>query len=224
MPSLNQEADLVARLRTRENKALSDFYNEYGGLMYLAIHRVIKNEEAASDILQESMVKCLYTIDSYNPASNGRLRVWASNISRNLAIDYLRGRQTTKETQPAPVTAGPTHLNTRMKDQNGQRYEIYWTTEAAKHVLDNYIKDLGGGVHQDIDHTLVAKLLKTARYVVAFPDDPRPLYHVCLTGYRGKVYETYVYLVPELDHRPPRCVIVSSYVNNKQHYRDLFNN
>jgi RNA polymerase sigma factor (sigma-70 family) len=221
MLSLQLETDLVKRLRARSAKALEEFYQNYSGLMYLAIQRVISDERVAEDILQESLIKCWHAIDSYSLATNGRLRVWSSNISRNLAINYLRGQQAIESAKP--ISVGPTHLNARMKDQNGQRYEIYWTTEAAKHILQNYVKDLGGGVHQGIDHTLVAKLVKTARFVVPLPEDPRPLYHVCLTGYRGKVYETYVYLVPELDQRPPRCVIVSSYVSNKQQYRHLFN-
>jgi RNA polymerase sigma factor (sigma-70 family) len=225
MSGLDREASLVKRLKARDEQAVLDLFNQYGHLVYVTIQRVVGDAGVAEDILQDSFIKLWRNIDSYDLERNGRLRVWATNIARNLAIDYLRKQQIATQPQPQVTRQGEqTHLNARMKDQNGQRYEIYWTTEAAKHVLENYVKDSNGGVHQGIDHTLISKLLKTARFVVALHEDPRPLYHICLTGYKGKVYETYVYLVPELDHRPPRCVIVSSYVSNKQHYRDLFNN
>jgi hypothetical protein len=113
------------------------------------------------------------------------------------------------------------HLNTYITHE-GQRYEIYWTTPAAAHVMRNYISDQFSGVHKDIDHGAVSQLLRRARFIVPLPEDPRPHLHVCLTGRAEKVYETYVYLVPELDHRPARCVVMTCYMTNKQQYRQLF--
>jgi len=113
------------------------------------------------------------------------------------------------------------HLNTHVTLDN-QRYEIYWTTEAAQHVLDNYVKDRDGGVHKGLSHSLVSQLLRKALYILPLSEDKRPYVHVCLTKAQGKVYESYAYFVPELDHRPRRCVVITCYVSNKQHYRSLF--
>lgn len=84
--------------------------------------------------------------------------------------------------------------------------------------------DQMGGVHQGLDHRMVSQLLRRARYVIPVSSDPRPYYHVFLTGRAGRVYETYGYLVPELDARPARCVVVTCYLSNKQIYRQLFAN
>lgn len=113
------------------------------------------------------------------------------------------------------------HLNTYLAHE-GTRCEIYWTTQAAQHILENYVADQMGGVHQGLDHRTVSQLLRRARYLLPVSSDPRPYYHVCLTGRAGRVYETYVYLVPELDARPARCVVVTGYQSNKQIYRQLF--
>jgi len=113
------------------------------------------------------------------------------------------------------------HQNTYLTHL-GQRYEIYWTTQAAQHILENYVTDQTGGVHRGLDHRMVAQLLKRARYVIPVSSDPRPYYHVFLTGRTGQVYETYVYLVPELDARPARCVVVTCYQSNKQICRQSF--
>ena len=115
------------------------------------------------------------------------------------------------------------HLNTYLTHQS-QRFEIYWTTQAAQHILENYLTDQGGGVHQGIDHRLVSQLLRRARYVLPMLDDRRPALYVCLTGRDSRIYETYVYLVAELAGRPARCVVVSCYQSNKQNYRQLFSN
>ena len=113
------------------------------------------------------------------------------------------------------------HLNTYVTHEE-QRYEIYWTTSAATHILKNYVRDQSGGVHHGLDPTIISQLLRRARFIVPLLDDKRPHLHVCLTGRAGKVYETYAYLVPELDHRPPRCVVLTCYRSNKQQYRELF--
>ena len=113
------------------------------------------------------------------------------------------------------------HLNTYVTHE-GQRFEIYWTTDAATHILKNYVRDQRSGVHHGLDPSMISQLLRRARFIVPLPDDKRPHLHVCLTGRAGKVYETYAYLVPELDNRPPRCVVLTCYLSNKQQYRQLF--
>ena len=113
------------------------------------------------------------------------------------------------------------HLNTYLAHE-GIRYEIYWTTQAAQHILENYVADQLGGVHQGLDHRTVSQLLRRARYILPMHNDTRADLYVCLTGRAGQVYETYVYLVSEPAGRPPRCVVVSCYLSNKQAYRELF--
>lgn len=113
------------------------------------------------------------------------------------------------------------HLNTYLTHE-GTRYEIYWTTQAAQHILENYVADQTGGVHQGLDHRTVAQLLRRARYILPMRNDARIDLYVCLTGRTGQVYETYVYLVSEPADHPPRCVVVSCYRSNKQAYRELF--
>lgn len=69
------------------------------------------------------------------------------------------------------------HLNTYLTHE-GTRYEIYWTTQAAQHILENYVADQTGGVHQGLDHRMVSQLLKRACYVIPVSSDPRPYYHI----------------------------------------------
>jgi len=84
-----QEAALVQRLYARDEQAMTLFYQHYHKSLYHFIWRVVRQDELAEDILQESMLKCWLSFASYD-ARKGRLFTWALNLSRNLAIDKLR--------------------------------------------------------------------------------------------------------------------------------------
>jgi hypothetical protein len=118
---------------------------------------------------------------------------------------------------PAPAFLTNTYVT-----HEGVRYEIFWSTQYAAHILENYIADRDGGVHRGLDHKLVAQIVRKAIYILPEEVKPELYLHVFLAKMQGKVYEAYVYLVPELDGKPARCVIKTCYVSNKHKYRDLF--
>jgi RNA polymerase sigma factor (sigma-70 family) len=81
--------------------AMTWFYDAYGKALHNTILRIVKQEEIAEDVLQESMVKIWFAFASYNP-DRGRLFTWALNVCRNVAIDHIR----TKRHQAAMRTEG----------------------------------------------------------------------------------------------------------------------
>jgi hypothetical protein len=103
-----------------------------------------------------------------------------------------------------------------------QRYEIYWTTVYALHILENFVADLDVGAHKGLDFKWIANIARKAMFVGVAPGQKDQLLHLFLTKLRGRVYETYAYLVPELDGRPPRCIVKTCYLSNKEQYRRLF--
>ena len=62
------------------------------------------------------------------------------------------------------------HLNTYVTHEE-QRYEIYWTTSAATHILKNYVRDQSGGVHHGLDPAIISQLLRRTRFIVPLLDD-----------------------------------------------------
>jgi RNA polymerase sigma factor (sigma-70 family) len=84
-----EEAELVRRLYARDEQAMTIFYQYYRQSLYHFIWRVVRQNELAEDILQESMLKFWLSFAAYD-ATKGRLFTWALNLSRNLAIDRLR--------------------------------------------------------------------------------------------------------------------------------------
>ena len=114
---------LVSRLYARDEKAMTVFYTNYRQALYHTIWRIVRQDELAEDVLQESMLKFWLAFPSYD-SRKGRLFTWALNISRNLAIDRLREqRRLLLRTHPlseqladhlaAPVTFQPEHIGVR---------------------------------------------------------------------------------------------------------------
>lgn len=86
------QADLVTRLKARDEAAFAEMYRNYSDAFISIIAKVTNGDlEAAKDILQEAMVKVWNNIHLYD-AAKGTLFTWMMNISRNTAIDRLRSK------------------------------------------------------------------------------------------------------------------------------------
>ncbi|WP_240737159.1 RNA polymerase sigma factor [Hymenobacter metallicola] len=101
-PTSISEDLLVQRLRDRDESAMTLFYDKYSSALYGVILRIVKKEEIAEDVLQESLVKIWHSFQSYD-ASKGRLFTWVLNVSRNLAIDKIRSRQYRVGSRTQPI-------------------------------------------------------------------------------------------------------------------------
>lgn len=91
--SILLEKHIVELLQERNEKAISLLYEHYGNTLYGVAYKVVRNEELAQDILQESFVKIWKKSDSYD-SSKAKLFTWLFRITRNTAIDKLRSVKT----------------------------------------------------------------------------------------------------------------------------------
>ncbi len=87
------EKHIVELLQERNDKAISLLYEHYGETLYGVAKKVVRDEELAQDVLQESFVKIWKKSDSYD-ASKAKLFTWLFRITRNTAIDKLRSVNT----------------------------------------------------------------------------------------------------------------------------------
>jgi RNA polymerase sigma factor (sigma-70 family) len=110
LENISSEEVLVAQLRAQDQRAISLLYRNYSAALYGVILRIVKQEEVAEDVLQESFVKIWSAFATYD-AQKGRLFTWMLNISRNLAIDKIRSKQyrVSSRTQPIEDTV-TTHM------------------------------------------------------------------------------------------------------------------
>ncbi len=85
------ETDLVARLNSGDQQAMSELYDRFSGAILGVIMKIITDQATAEDVLQESMLKIWNNIGSFD-TSKGRLFTWMINIARNQAIDKTRSK------------------------------------------------------------------------------------------------------------------------------------
>ena len=77
-----------------DQAALTDLYNRTYNAVYNTIRFMVKDEDAALDILQDSYIKAFGSFGQLQEAA--KFEAWVKRIARNKAIDYLR--------QEKPVT------------------------------------------------------------------------------------------------------------------------
>ncbi len=87
------EKHIIELLQERNEKAISLLYEHYGDTLFGVANKVVRDEELAQDVLQESFVKIWKKSDSYD-ASKAKLFTWLFRITRNTAIDKLRSVNT----------------------------------------------------------------------------------------------------------------------------------
>ena len=90
--------ELVASIKTRDQKAFAFLYDNYAKAIFGVIHFIVEDIEESEDILQKTFMKIWDNFDMYD-TSKGRLYTWILNIARNIAIDYKRSKSNKNKNQ-----------------------------------------------------------------------------------------------------------------------------
>lgn len=81
---------LVKAYASGDNEAFDTLLRRHQDRIFNYILRIIKNEDIANDIFQETFVKAILTIKQGRYTENGRFPAWISRIAHNLIIDHYR--------------------------------------------------------------------------------------------------------------------------------------
>ncbi len=88
------DEQLVKAYAQGSNDAFDMLLKRHQDRIYNYILRIIKNEDIANDIFQETFVKAILTIKQGRYTENGKFPAWISRIAHNLIIDYYRQEKT----------------------------------------------------------------------------------------------------------------------------------
>lgn len=86
------DAQLIRRIIARDQNALSELYQRYGGLVYSLATRVIGSRALAEEVTQDTFLKVWNQARTWDP-DRGKLSSWLLTITRYTAIDLLRKEQ-----------------------------------------------------------------------------------------------------------------------------------
>jgi len=85
------ENELVSALVAGHTKALEKLYHSYSASLLGVISKIVKQDNVAEDVLQETFLKIWTSIGQYD-STKGRLFTWMARLAKNKAIDHLRSR------------------------------------------------------------------------------------------------------------------------------------
>ena len=83
-------SQLVERIRQKDQRAMSQFYQMYIGELSSVCYRYVPNKSDAKDVLQNSFVKIFTSIPTMNYRGAEALKVWMKRVVANEALGFLR--------------------------------------------------------------------------------------------------------------------------------------
>ena len=86
---MENEKIIIARAKEGDERAFSDLVRYYQKYAFNLAFRLVCNEEAAKDVVQDSFIKIWKNIRSYK--TEMKFTTWMYKIVTNTAIDYKRG-------------------------------------------------------------------------------------------------------------------------------------
>jgi RNA polymerase sigma-70 factor (ECF subfamily) len=91
---------LVSAMKLGKQDAYSQLYSQYSDTLYGVVCKIVRSDEFASDVMQDSFVKIWKNIANYD-VKKSTLFTWMLNITRNTAIDFIRSKnyRVSKENQ-----------------------------------------------------------------------------------------------------------------------------
>ena len=88
----SEDLDLMTRVATGEEEAVSQLYDRFGSLVYRMAYQTMPTRAEAEDAVQEIFVRLWRTAERYDP-KRAALVTWVMLISRRHLVDKLRRNQ-----------------------------------------------------------------------------------------------------------------------------------
>lgn len=124
---------LLARVAKKDEAALAALYDRYSGLVYAQAMRILRDQGAAEEILQDIFYQVWRTAEKFDPR-RGSLPGWLMVVARNRAISRLR----------KPGSRDSEQLN-----ENGVMLQTNIETAAAQNQLMGRLKSAMGGLPEE---------------------------------------------------------------------------
>jgi RNA polymerase sigma-70 factor (ECF subfamily) len=86
------EVELLRRIGQGDRQSFAQLYDRFSSAVFSAAYRIVNNQQAAEDVLQEVFLQVWEKAALYDPA-RGKPLTWAVTLTRNKAIDRLRATQ-----------------------------------------------------------------------------------------------------------------------------------
>lgn len=89
---METEKELLNAIQSGKKEAMRRLYDRYSGYAMAIGLRYVPERDEVRDVLQDSFVKILTTINQFEYRGEGSLKSWIARIVSNHAIDHLRSQ------------------------------------------------------------------------------------------------------------------------------------
>jgi RNA polymerase sigma-70 factor (ECF subfamily) len=90
--STELEIALLTRTGEGDRDSFAQLYDRYSGVLFSTAYRILNQQEAAEDLLQDVFLQIWEKAPTFDP-QRGKPLTWAITLTRNRAIDRLRSTQ-----------------------------------------------------------------------------------------------------------------------------------
>ncbi len=90
---METELQLLNAIRSGEKEAKRRLYERFAGLAAAIAQRYIPQHDEVRDVLQDSFVKILTSLDRFQYRQEGSLKAWVATIVTHEAIQHLRAHE-----------------------------------------------------------------------------------------------------------------------------------
>lgn len=140
------DEQLVAAYAQGNNEAFDVLLRRHQDRVFNYILKIVKNEDVANDVFQETFVKAIMTIKQGRYTENGKFPAWITRIAHNLIIDFYR-QEKSENLQSCDV----------------EEVDILNKKELSQETIEDII--ITDQIHQDVKH-LVTVLPESQKEVL----------------------------------------------------------
>lgn len=94
--STRSDEKLIALYVGGMNEAFDVIIDRHKDRIFMYILSIVKDEELANDLFQETFVKTIINIKEGRYAENGKFSAWLTRVAHNIIIDYYRQQKAAK--------------------------------------------------------------------------------------------------------------------------------
>ena len=86
---------MIYIVNSKQNKLqIEDDFKKYDKFLYRFAYSILKNDQDAKDVVQETWIKVCHHINSFDPNKGASYKGWLGTICKRLCFDVLRRRKT----------------------------------------------------------------------------------------------------------------------------------
>ena len=125
---MNCDAELIKRLKNNEDAAWEEVVSLYYNKLLWVCGRFVRDQSEAHDLVQETLVKAMAKIDTFDTNRFSSLRPWLWQMARNVGIDHTRSKKNKEDKwqslRISQSATTETFLNL-MDEKPGPRTEVH---------------------------------------------------------------------------------------------------